>query len=151
MITPSLVISSDHAGFERKEWLKQFLAQHGYQLQDLGPASYQADDDYPAYGLALGETVTKDPTTKGIAICGNGQGICIAANKVAGVRAVSAFSPEMAVSTRHDDDANVLCVPARFQTNEEIGAIVLAWLETPFSDEERHRRRIRQLIDQEGW
>ncbi len=150
MITPSLVISSDHAGFERKEWLKQFLAEHGYQVEDLGPTVEQPEDDYPGYGFALGERVVKD-VSRGVLVCGNGQGICIAANKVAGVRAVSAFTPEMAVSTRNDDDANVLCVPARFQTNEEIGAVVLAWLETPFSDEERHRRRIRQLADQEGW
>lgn len=140
-----VLISSDHAGFERKKWLEIFLQEHGYQVTDLGPEVFTPEDDYPAYGFTLGEAVAKESGSQGIAICGNGQGICVAANKVAGVRAVSAFTPAMAVSTRNDDNANVLCLPARFQADEEIGAIVLAWLETPFSNEERHQRRIGQL------
>lgn len=145
-----VVISADHAGFARKEWLKQLLMGRGYQVTDLGPETLQPDDDYPAYAFRLAEAVVGDPLTKGILLCGNGQGICVAANKVTGIRAVSAFSPEMAVSTRNDDNANVLCLPGRFQENDEIGEIAIAWLETQFSDEERHHRRIGQLAERES-
>jgi ribose 5-phosphate isomerase B len=144
-----LYIASDHAGFEQKAWLKEQLSAAGYQLEDLGVAVLQPDDDYPQYGFALAERVAAEPDTLGILLCGSGQGICVAANKVNGARAVSAFSPEMAASTRNDDHANILCLPARFLSNDEVLAITKTWLETPVSNDERHVRRVTQIQNYE--
>ena len=148
-IQTQIYIASDHAGFERKDWLKQQLIAAGYQLEDLGAASLQPDDDYPQYGFALAERVVAEPEALGILLCGSGQGICVAANKVKGARAVSAFSPEMAASTRNDDHANILCLPARFLSNNEILAITTTWLTTPVSNDERHVRRVTQIQNYE--
>jgi ribose 5-phosphate isomerase B len=150
MIQPlTIYIASDHAGFERKEWLREQLAGAGYQIEDLGAVALQPDDDYPQYGFALAERVAAEPDALGILLCGSGQGICVAANKVKGIRAVSAFSPELAASTRNDDHANILCLPARFLSDAEVLAITSTWLETPVSNDERHVRRVTQIQNYE--
>ncbi len=142
---PTVYVAADHAGFERKEALKARLVAAGYQVDDLGAASLQPDDDYPQYAFALAERVAREPAAYGVLLCGNGQGVCIAANKIAGVRAATAVNPDMARSTRNDDDANVLCLPARFLSDDQAFEVARTWLDTPFSDEERHRRRLEQL------
>lgn len=149
MIQSQIYIASDHAGFERKEWLREQLAGAGYQIEDLGAVALQPDDDYPQYGFALAERVAAEPDALGILLCGSGQGICVAANKVKGIRAVSAFSPELAASTRNDDHANILCLPARFLSDAEVLAITSTWLETPVSNDERHVRRVTQIQNYE--
>jgi len=145
----TVYIAADHAGFERKEALKAALDAAGYAVEDLGAPTLQPDDDYPPYAFALADRVAASAGSHGILLCGNGQGVCIAANKVAGVRAATAVTPDMARSTRNDDDANVLCLPARFVSDEAAFAIAKTWLETPFSAEERHRRRLGQLHDRD--
>lgn len=143
-----IFIAADHAGFARKEKLKDFLAKSGYEIEDLGANELNQDDDYPDYGLKLGEKVV-DSQVLGILVCGNGQGVCIAANKVQGIRAVSAFTIEMAKTTRLDDDANVLCLPGRFLSDQEVEEIVATWLETEFSKADRHQRRIEKITNYE--
>lgn len=146
--SPIIYLGADHAGFDAKEALKQSL-EGKYQLEDLGANSLVPDDDYPAIAIAIAERVTQNPDSRGILFCGNGQGVCIAANKVAGIRAVSSWSPEHAATTRTDDDANVLCLAARHLDTASIAAITERWLATPFSAEQRHTRRIQAIHDAE--
>lgn len=146
----TIYITSDHGGFEDKETLKQLLLEQGHTVEDLGPAQLEPTDDYPDFGIALGERVASEPGSMGVALCRNGQGICVAANKVTGIRAVTVFHPGMAASTRTDDDANVLCLSADHLDMEQIRAIVTRWLDTPFSGDERHIRRLAKIADYES-
>lgn len=141
----TIYIASDHAGFERKQMLKNYLVELGFEVKDLGPDTFDPQDDYPDFALPLAHQVANSPNDRGILLCGNGQGVCIAANKVQGIRAASAFSPEMAATTRADDNANILCLPGRFLDDETVKTIVKTWLETPFSGAKRHIRRLRKI------
>lgn len=147
---PPLYIAADHAGFARKQLLAKALTDYGYVVSDLGAPEFVDGDDYPQYAFALGRRVTVEPDAKGILLCGSGQGVCIAANKVAGIRAVSAFSPEMAASTKTDDNANVLCLPARFIDDATALSITKTWLNTQFSEEPRHQRRLAEIEQYEA-
>ena len=145
----TIYLGADHAGYEAKEALKSFLAEQGHTVDDLGATKLDPDDDYPQFAHAVAEKVAADPDSRGILLCGNGQGVCIAANKVAGIRAISSWNPEHAKTTRTDDDANVLCLAARHLDQATIEAIVTTWLATPFSNEPRHVRRIQAIDDAE--
>lgn len=143
-----VLIASDHAGFDLKNQLSNFLIDKGWQIEDVGPKEYNQEDDYPDFATPLAQKVSIEGG-KGIVLCANGQGVCIVANKIKGIRAVTATSIEMAKTTREDDDANVLCLPAKFLNNDEAKAIVKTWLETSFSGAERHKRRIKKVMDLE--
>lgn len=145
----TIYLAADHAGFERKEQLKRWLTQSGQHVEDLGAAALDAQDDYPQYAFAVAEHVTTHAESVGILICGNGQGVCVAANKVRGARAVSAWSPEVAKTTRNDDHANILCLPGRFLDDATTQSIVDAWLQAPVSTEDRHERRLKTIADYE--
>ncbi|MCO1599192.1 ribose-5-phosphate isomerase [Micromonospora sp. RHAY321] len=138
-------LGSDHAGFELKVHLANHLAKQGYDVVDVGPHSYDPDDDYPTFCLHAGDRVVADETALGVVIGGSGNGEQIAANKVAGVRAALAWSVETAQLARQHNDANVVAVGARQHTLDEATAIVEAFLSTPFSGNERHARRIAQV------
>ena len=140
-----IYIASDHAGFARKHELMQSLRAQGHTVTDLGPQELDPEDDYPEYAFAVAERVADDPLARGILLCGSGVGMCIAANKVPRIRAALAWSAEVAASARADDDANVLCLSARYLDAQTITIIVSRWLETDFSGEERHTRRIEQI------
>src|SRR5438270_5242338 len=142
-------LGSDHAGFELKAHLLKHLAAKGYEVIDVGPPEYDADDDYPAYCLATGEHAVSDPGGLGVVIGGSGNGEQIAANKVDGVRAALAWNPETARLAREHNDANVVAIGARQHTVEEATALVLLFLATPFSQDPRHVRRIGLLTDYE--
>lgn len=137
-----IYLGADHAGFELKERLKHELAG---EIVDLGAASYAPDDDYPALAKAVALAVAKEPGSLGILSCANAVGVCVVANKTPGVRAGVGFSIEAARTMRHDDDANVLCIPGRIAIMDDAGEIAGAFLQTPFSNEERHKRRIGQI------
>lgn len=141
-------IGADHAGFRVKEQLKAALKREGHEVIDVGNAALDPQDDYPKYSFAVGEAVVRYRTL-GILICGSGQGICIAANKVRGVRAALAHTAEEARVSREHNNTNVLCLPSRIAPND-IEQIVAAFLETPFSSEERHQRRVRQIDEFEA-
>ncbi|MET8350233.1 MULTISPECIES: ribose-5-phosphate isomerase [unclassified Micromonospora] len=138
-------LGSDHAGFELKVHLANHLAKQGYDVVDVGPHSYDPDDDYPTFCLHTGDRVVADETGLGVVIGGSGNGEQIAANKVAGVRAALAWNVETAQLARQHNDANVVAVGARQHTLDEATAIVEAFLNTPFSGNERHARRIAQV------
>ncbi|MBG6070131.1 ribose-5-phosphate isomerase [Micromonospora ureilytica] len=142
-------LGSDHAGFELKVHLANHLAMQGYDVVDVGPHGYDPDDDYPTFCLHTGDQVVADETGLGVVIGGSGNGEQIAANKVAGVRAALAWSVETAQLSRQHNDANVVAIGARQHTLDEATGIVEAFLNTPFSGNERHARRIAQVAEYE--
>ncbi|MEK9130831.1 MAG: RpiB/LacA/LacB family sugar-phosphate isomerase [Patescibacteria group bacterium] len=140
MPKPTIYLGADHAGFELKERLKSSLP----DAIDLGANTLVADDDYPSIARAVAEAVVSDPGSVGILSCGNAVGVCVVANKTKGIRAGIGFSIEAARSMRNDDDVNVLCVPGRIAIMDDAVEIAKAFLATPFSNEERHVRRLAQ-------
>ncbi|MBG6100113.1 ribose-5-phosphate isomerase [Micromonospora vinacea] len=142
-------LGSDHAGFELKVHLANHLAMQGYDVVDVGPHGYDPDDDYPTFCLHTGDQVVADETGLGVVIGGSGNGEQIAANKVAGIRAALAWSVETAQLARQHNDANVVAIGARQHTLDEATGIVEAFLNTPFSGNERHARRIAQVAEYE--
>lgn len=140
-----LYIASDHAGFELKEYVKRFLAKLGITATDLGAHAYKKTDDYPDFAIPLARKVAGDSSARGILICGSGQGVCIAANRIKKVRAALAWDVKSATASRNDDDANVLCLAGRMLSQKKAGTIVLSWLFTGFSGLTRHRRRIEKI------
>lgn len=146
---PLIYIGADHAGFSLKEELKQALTADGYEVQDVGAEAFVDTDDYPAYAERVAKAVAADSSARGLLACGNAEGVCIAANKVRGTRAAVGFSIEAAKTSRTDDDANVLCLPGRIETNDSAIEMVRAFLTTPFSGAERHERRLKQVEEME--
>ena len=147
-----IYFASDHAGFELKEKLKEFLKGEGYDIEGCGDFVYDEQDDYPDFILKAAQAVAKDKGSKGIILGGSGQGEAIAANKVNGIRAVVYYGgPEDIVRlSREHNNANILSLGARFLSEEEAKRAVLLWLKTPFSEEERHKRRIQKISEFES-
>ncbi|MBN1170763.1 MAG: ribose-5-phosphate isomerase [Micromonosporaceae bacterium] len=143
-------LASDHAGYELKNHLAGQLPLWGYEVVDVGPASFDPEDDYPVYCFQAAEQVAADPGSLGVVLGGSGNGEQIAANKVKGIRAALAWSVETARLSREHNDANVVGIGARMHTLDEASAIVTAFLATPFSQGERHSRRIAQVADYES-
>ncbi|MEU3981299.1 ribose-5-phosphate isomerase [Streptomyces sp. NPDC026672] len=143
-------LGSDHAGFELKNHLVEWLKEAGHEPVDCGPHIYDAQDDYPLFCLRAAEGTVADPGSLGIVIGGSGNGEQIAANKVKGVRAVLAWSEETAALGREHNNANVIAVGARMHTTEEATKFVETFLNTPFTDEPRHARRIAMLTTYES-
>lgn len=139
-------IGTDHAAFELKEYLVGKLTEAGYQVVDHGVASYESQDDYPDYCITCAQAVMADPGSLGIVLGGSGNGEQIAANKVKGIRAALAYTVEIAELARLHNNANVVSLGGRMQTQEEAWQIVETFLTTDFSHEDRHQRRIDKLI-----
>lgn len=142
-----IYISSDHRGFELKNYLVNELTSKGLGIVDLGPKTLIPDDDYPDYARLVAEKIQENPENMGILLCANGVGISIAANKFRGVRAALSWNVEHAKSTRTDDGANILVLPADYVSKEESLEIVQTWLSTNFSGEDRHIRRLVKLSE----
>lgn len=143
-----IYIGSDHAGFDFKEKLKSFIIKKGFETEDLSPL-YDKSDDYPDHAFKVAGKVSETPDSKGILICGTGSGMVIAANKVKGIRAVEAYDPYSAKMSRVDNNANVLCLREREFSLPKTKKIIDIWLNTPFSGEERHKRRIEKIREYE--
>lgn len=140
-----LHIGTDHAGFELKNHLVEHLRSEGHDVVDHGAHVYDALDDYPAFCISAAEAVIAEPGSLGIVIGGSGNGEQLAANRVAGIRAILAWSVETAKLGRQHNDANVVSVGGRMHTVEESTAIIEAFINEPFSGDERHQRRIDQM------
>ncbi len=138
-------LGSDHAGFELKSVLAKWLKLAGHEVTDCGPASYHGDDDYPPYVMRAAASVAADPGSAGIVIGGSGNGEQIAANKIHGIRAALAWSEDTARLARLHNDANVLSLGARMHPAADAIAFTRVFLETPFSGEARHVRRIAMI------
>jgi len=139
----TILIASDHAGFELKEALEAELKSLGYEVDDLGPAS-ETSTDYADYAHPLAARVSSGEAERGVLLCGTGLGMSYTANRYPHVRAAVAWNPEIAALAREHNDANVLVLPARFVGTEEGKAILKAWLDTPFAGG-RHARRIAKI------
>jgi len=142
-------LGSDHAGYELKQHLVQWLTSAGHEPVDCGPHIYDAVDDYPPFILRAAERTAADPEALGIVIGGSGNGEAIAANKVKGVRAALAWSLETATLGREHNNANVVSVGARMHSLDEATSFVEAFVGTPFSQDERHIRRIEMISEYE--
>lgn len=140
-----LYIGGDHAGFEMKNALKRYLLDLGYQIEDFGPYEFDPQDDYPDFVIPLAEAVAKDPESKGIIIAGSGQGEIMCANKIKGIRAALVYDDYSAKISREHNDANIMAMGARVVDLATAKRLVKIWLDTPFSNEERHLRRIKKI------
>ena len=138
-------LGSDHAGYELKAALVEWLTERGHEPVDCGPPTYVRDDDYPVYVLRAARGVAAAPGSFGIVIGGSGNGEQMAANKVAGVRAALAWSEEAARLARQHNDANVLSLGARMHTIDEALRFAEVFVATPFSGDPRHLRRIEMI------
>lgn len=142
-MSATIAIGSDHAGYTCKEELKSWLSQNGFQVIDAGPAS--ADSvDYPDFAHPVASAVESGKANKGILICGSGNGVCMTANKHAGIRAALCWTDELAALSRQHNDANVLCIPARFVSKETSVSMTRTFLSTDFEGG-RHIRRVEKI------
>lgn len=138
-----LPIASDHAGFEAKQALKEYLREIGHLTVDFGTHN---DDsvDYPDYAVLVAKAVGTGEYERGILICGSGQGMCMTANKVDNVRAALAWNPEVAELSVQHNNSNILCLPGRGIPADELKAIVKSWMESRFEGG-RHERRVGKI------
>ena len=140
----TICVAGDHAGFELKEQIKDYLNSRGYSVMDYGAGRYDGEDDYPVFAQALASAVLNGEHERGILFCGTGVGACIAANRYTGIRAALCFTPEMGQLSRAHNDSNVLVLGARTTSLDQAKAITDAWLEGSFEGG-RHQRRVNQL------
>lgn len=141
-----IFIGADHNGWELKEKLEHYLKDKGHEVIDEGNKTYQKEDDFPIYGARVATAVLANKDSVGILLCGSGQGVCIAANRYKGIRASLVWNESEARSSRNDDDANILCLPAKELTSEkQTFQLVDTWLKTPFEGAARFVRRIKNL------
>ena len=138
-----LVLGSDHAGFERKTILKQWLHERGYQVDDLGTHS-EYSCDYPDFSHPVARAVEAGQYDYGIVLCGSANGTCMTANKHQGIRAGLCWTPEISRLARAHNDANMLCIPARFVEQDAACKITETFLNTSFEGG-RHQKRVAKI------
>lgn len=142
-----IFLASDHAGFELKQKLADFLMQKGHEVEDMGPTRLNPADDYPDYITPCAKRVAQTPDSMGIIAGMSGQGEAMAANRVRGVRAAVYYGgpADIVKLSRRHNDANILSLGARFVTADEATSAVEMWLATNFEHDERHQRRILKM------
>jgi len=138
-----IAIGSDHAGFEYKEAIKKQLELQGKKVVDMGTHSADSSD-YPDYAHPVAELVAREEAGAGILICGSGNGVCMTANKHAEIRAALCWNEEVAILARQHNNANIICLPARFVSLTQAEQMVKVFLNTPF-DGGRHERRVNKI------
>lgn len=138
-------IGSDHGGFQLKEELKKYLTDLGHEVEDMGVRELKPDDDYPDFIIPVAAHVSENSESRGIVIGRSGNGEVMAANKVKGVRAALCMNEQMARLAREHNDANILSLGADFIDGETAKKVVEVFLTTPFSDAERHKRRLSKI------
>lgn len=144
-----LYIASDHGGYQLKRRLIRYIQNElEREVEDMGPYEYEEDDDYPDFVLPLAKKVVSDGA-RGIVICKNGIGVCMATNKVNGIRAGIGYNLMAAETMMMDDNTNILCLAAKALSEDHAMAVVKKWLETEFSGEERHIRRLDKVAELE--
>ena len=141
----TIVLATDHAGFELKEHVKRFLSKKGYNIKDFGALEYDALDDYPDFILPAAKYISEHKLI-GIIFGGSGQGEAIAANRIKGIRAAVFYNgpDEIVELSRLHNNANILSIGARFVNNQEVEKVIELWLSTNF-EEGRHQKRIKKL------
>lgn len=144
-MTTRIAVGADHAGFELKQIVAKWLAEAGYQVNDLGTNSAEACD-YPDFAQAVGEAVSRKQAELGILVCGSGVGASVAVNKVPGVRGALCHDTFSARQGREDDDTNVLCLGARVIGQSLALEVVKAFTAARFSHADRHVRRLNKVL-----
>lgn len=144
-----VAIAGDHAGFPLKQFLKHRLSENGYSILDLG-AYHERPSDYPDFAEKIGDAVVSGIAERGILVCGSGIGACVAANKIKGVRAGLAHDTYSAHQGVEHDDMNVLCLGARVIGVAPALEIAQSFLAARFTNEERHARRLKKVLDIEA-
>ena len=138
-----IAIGSDHAGFHYKEMLRKTLQSQGYEVKDFGAFSDESSD-YADFAHPVSTSVETADTAFGVLVCGSANGVAITANKHAGIRAAICWTPELASLARAHNDANIVCIPARFISEADARAIVDLFLATKFEGG-RHARRVGKI------
>lgn len=152
-----IYLGADHGGFKLKEKIKQWFTEWKLKYEDIGPLRLDPDDDYPQYAFAVAERVSREDAmtdswkdrAKGILICRSAGGVVIAANKVKDIRAVAVYDTKQARHAREHNDANVIGISGDWMTEKQAKDIIKTWLDTQFSNEERHLRRVNQIREKE--
>ena len=146
-----IFVGSDHNGYDLKDKIIAYLKKSNYEVVDNGDQKYDANDDFPVFAQRVSNSMklSQDPESRGILICGSGQGMCMAANRIKGIRACLCWNLVEARASRNDDDANVLCLSATSTSIDDAEMIVQTWLATPFSGAERFKRRLNELDEME--
>ncbi|OGE33090.1 ribose-5-phosphate isomerase [Candidatus Daviesbacteria bacterium RIFCSPHIGHO2_02_FULL_36_13] len=145
-----IYLGSDHGGFEFKEGIKKYLSEKGIEVEDLGAHSLDPADDYPDFIIPVAQKVTGNPGSLGIVLGRSGNGEAIAANKVKGIRAALCLNEEMAKKAKEHNNANILSLTGDYMSVEEAKKVVQAFLDTPFSGDERHIRRLKKITELEN-
>jgi ribose 5-phosphate isomerase B len=142
-----IYVGADHNGFDFKRQIAAFLRTSGYEVVDDGDKQPDPADDFPQFATRVATSLLgdSDRDSRGILICGSGQGMCIAANRFKGIRASLCWNIEEARAARNDDDSNVLCLSSRYLSLEATKPILATWLATPFAGASRFKRRIEEL------
>lgn len=137
-----IYLGADHRGFELKEYLKGWLVDEGYEVEDIGDFVFDPEDDYVDYALKVAESIEGgEGISRGILLCGSGHGVEMVANRFPHVRAILGFNDQVTVQGREHEDANVLVLPAEWVTNEEACERVRLFLETEKVENTRYDRR----------
>lgn len=145
-----IYIGADHRGFELKEYLRNHLIEEGLDLVDVGASTYESGDDYVDFAKEVVKGVLNEDGNKGVLICGSGVGVDIVANKHKGIRCALVFDVARSKMSREHEDVNVISIPSDIVSDEQAYRMVKAFLETPFSGEERHVRRIKKIAQIEN-
>ncbi|MCF6276944.1 MAG: RpiB/LacA/LacB family sugar-phosphate isomerase [Candidatus Magasanikbacteria bacterium] len=143
-----IYLATDHAGFELKEKIKQFLIERNFEIEDKGAVEHNEKDDYPDFISLVAKEISQNPNKKAIIFGGSGQGEAMAANRFPNVRAVVFYGGNLEIIklSREHNDANILSIGARFLNEEEAKTAIELWLNTEFTNEERHIRRIEKIV-----
>lgn len=146
-----IYIGSDHAGYKLKEKLKAYMQSLNIEVADKGAFSLDHEDDYPDFIVPVAEAVAKDNESLGIILGGSGQGEQISANKIDGIRAIEFYGGNLEIVKlgREHNNANILSLGARFITEDEAKNAILLFMNTPFTNDERHVRRINKINEEE--
>lgn len=145
-----IYLGTDHAGFEFKENIKKYLIQERYEVVDCGAYSFDKNDDYPDFISKVGENIEKDPSSRGIVLGKSGAGECIVANKFKNVRSFLALNETNVRLAREHNDANVISIGSEIVSLDKSKDLIKIFLETPFSEDERHIRRINKIKEIEN-
>jgi ribose 5-phosphate isomerase B len=142
-----IFVGADHNGFRLKRGLVDYLKRAGYAISDDSNERLTPEDDFPVFAAQVVKDVlgSEDESCRGILICGSGQGMCMAANRFRGIRACLGYDRESVRAARNDDNSNVLCLPAHVLETDELKIVVETWLNTPFANATRFKRRLAQM------
>ena len=142
-----IYVGADHQGFYLRNSLLSYLKRAGYEVEDEADEQLDPNDDFPIFTQKVVSNIlsSDDNDPRGILICSNGQGMCMAANRFKGIRAALGYNKEAVRSSRNDDNSNILCLPAKVLEKDEANVLVELWLNTPFAGAPRFVRRLREI------